>query len=180
MTTTPDDKGDALPTGDLPAGGSPTGDLPAGDWPDISGRLQAGRHVLALRVYYEDTDFTGLVYHAAYLKFAERGRSDFLRLCGIHHRALQEGEHGDPLAFAVRRMEIDFLAPARIDDLLEVTTRLEEARGARIVLAQEVQRGGAALFTARVTVAVISPDGRPRRLPEALAARLSAADTGAS
>lgn len=175
MTTTPDERGGVLPDGDLQGE-----DFQGGDWPDISGRLEAGRHVLALRVYYEDTDFTGLVYHAAYLKFAERGRSDFLRLCGIHHRALQEGEHGDPLAFAVRRMEIDFLAPARIDDLLEVVTRLEEARGARIVLAQEVRRGGAALFTARVTVVVISPDGRPRRLPEALAARLLVADTGAS
>lgn len=170
MTMTPDER----------AGGLPGGDRLAEDWPDISGRLEAGRHVLALRVYYEDTDFTGVVYHAAYLKFAERGRSDFLRLCGIHHRALQEGDHGEPLAFAVRRMEVDFLAPARIDDLLEVVTRLEEARGARIVLAQDVRRGGAALFTARVTVAVISPEGRPRRLPEALAARLSAADTSAS
>lgn len=142
-------------------------------WPDLAGRLEAGRHVLPVRVYYEDTDFTGVVYHAAYLKFAERGRSDFLRLCGIHHSELASGTHGEPLAFAVRHMEIDFHAPARIDDLLEVATRLQDARGARIVLAQEVRRAGVLLFAAAVTVAVISPEGRPRRLPEALAARLS-------
>lgn len=151
-----------------------------GDWPDIAGRLDAGRHVLALRVYYEDTDFTGIVYHAAYLKFAERGRSDFLRLCGIHHSELAAGAHGEKLAFAVRHMEIDFLAPARIDDLLEVETRLGEARGARIVLDQQVRRGDTALFTARVTVAVISPEGRPRRLPAALVARLAGTDMPAS
>ncbi|WP_067218743.1 tol-pal system-associated acyl-CoA thioesterase [Stappia indica] len=142
-------------------------------WPDLAGRLEAGRHVLPVRVYYEDTDFTGVVYHAAYLKFAERGRSDFLRLCGIHHNELASGAHGEPLAFAVRHMEIDFHAPARIDDLLEVATHLREARGARIVLAQEVRREGVLLFAAAVTVAVISPEGRPRRLPEALAARLA-------
>lgn len=142
-------------------------------WPDLAGRLEAGRHVLPVRVYYEDTDFTGVVYHAAYLKFAERGRSDFLRLCGIHHNELACGAHGEPLAFAVRHMEIDFHAPARIDDLLEVATHLREARGARIVLAQEVRREGVLLFAAAVTVAVISPEGRPRRLPEALAARLA-------
>lgn len=142
-------------------------------WPDLAGRLEAGRHVLPVRVYYEDTDFTGVVYHAAYLKFAERGRSDFLRLCGIHHNELASGTHGEPLVFAVRHMEIDFHAPARIDDLLEVATQLREARGARIVLAQEVRREGMLLFAAAVTVAVISPEGRPRRLPEALAVRLA-------
>jgi len=129
--------------------------------------------VLAVRVYYEDTDFTGVVYHAAYLKFIERGRSDFLRLCGIHHARLADGAHGEALAFAVRHMEIDFHAPARIDDLLEVTTRLDTARGARLVLVQEVRRGDDVLFSARVTVAVISAQGRPRRLPADLAARLA-------
>jgi acyl-CoA thioester hydrolase len=144
----------------------------AGDWPDLAGRLTGEGHVLPVRVYYEDTDFSGVVYHAAYLKFAERGRSDFLRLCGIHHAALDAGAHGERLAFAVRRMEIDFLAPARIDDLLEVETRLAEARGARLVLDQRVRRGGDTLFHASVIVAVISSEGRPRRLPKGLAARL--------
>lgn len=141
-------------------------------WPGVSGRLTAQGHVLPVRVYYEDTDFTGVVYHAAYLKFMERGRSDFLRLCGIHHREMHAGEHGEPLAFAARHMEIDFLKPARIDDLLEVDTRLDEAKGARVVLAQTVSCGGQILVGARVTIAVISKDGRPRRLPALLLARL--------
>ncbi|WP_029059403.1 tol-pal system-associated acyl-CoA thioesterase [Stappia stellulata] len=147
----------------------------AAPWPDLAGRLTPSGHVLPVRVYYEDTDFTGVVYHAAYLKFIERGRSDFLRLCGIHHADLSDGVHGEALAFAVRRMEIDFLGPARIDDALEVVTRLDGARGARLCLAQEVRRAGALLFSASVTVAVISFDGRPRRLPAALAARLEGA-----
>ena len=144
----------------------------AGSWPDLAGRLTADGHVLPVRVYYEDTDFTGVVYHAAYLKFIERGRSDFLRLCGIHHAELSDGVHGEVLAFAVRRMEIDFHAPARVDDLLEIVTRLESARGARLCLTQEVRRAETLLFSASVTVAVISAEGRPRRLPARLAARL--------
>lgn len=141
-------------------------------WPDLAGRLTAEGHVLPVRIYYEDTDFSGVVYHAAYLKFLERGRSDFLRLCGIHHNELDGGLHGEPLAFAARRMEIDFLKPARIDDVLEIVTILEEAKGARIVLRQEARRNEDLLVSARVTVAVISREGRPRRLPAALAARL--------
>lgn len=142
-------------------------------WPDLSGRLTNGGHVLAVRVYYEDTDFTGVVYHAAYLRFAERGRSDFLRLLGIRHAELDAGRDGERLAFAVRHMELDFHAPARIDDLLEVETRLVEARGARLVLDQTVRRGVTRLFRARVTIAVISADGRPRRLPQDLAGLLA-------
>ncbi|WP_310618884.1 tol-pal system-associated acyl-CoA thioesterase [Flexibacterium corallicola] len=141
-------------------------------WPDISGRLIEGGHSFPVRVYYEDTDFTGVVYHAAYLKFIERARTNFLRLCGIHHRELGEGVHGEPLAFAVRHMEIDFLKPARIDDLLEVISTIETQKGARFVLSQSVTLFGDTLFRARVTIAVISPDGRPRRLPEGLAKRL--------
>ncbi len=143
-----------------------------GDWPDLAGRLTGEGHVLPVRVYYEDTDFSGVVYHAAYLKFMERGRSDFLRLCGIHHRQMDAGQYGEPLAFAARHMELDFLKPARIDDLLEIVTRVEEAKGARIVLSQAVRCGEANLVTARVTIAVISREGRPRRLPASLCERL--------
>ncbi len=146
---------------------------PSPRWPDIAGRLTSSGHVLPIRIYYEDTDFTGVVYHAAYLKFAERGRSDFLRLLGIRHYELDAGRYGDALAFVVRRMEVDFLIPARIDDLLEVTSRVAEARGARLVLDQAIRREDAVLFTARVTVAVVGRDGRPRRLPTELAVRLS-------
>ncbi|ADZ69349.1 tol-pal system-associated acyl-CoA thioesterase [Polymorphum gilvum] len=141
-------------------------------WPDLSGRLSDGSHVLAVRVYYEDTDFTGVVYHGAYVKFFERGRSDFLRLAGVHHHALAEGQHGSALAFAVRHMDIDFLKPARIDDVLEIGTRLVELRGARIVLLQEAQRDGDLIASAAVTVAVIGADGRPTRLPRTIADRL--------
>ncbi|WP_102868864.1 YbgC/FadM family acyl-CoA thioesterase [Pseudovibrio exalbescens] len=142
------------------------------EWPDLAGRLTSNGHVLAVRVYYEDTDFTGVVYHAAYLKFIERGRSDFLRVCDIHHHELEDGVHGGTLAFAVRHMDINFLRPARIDDVLEVVTRLEVLKGARLVLRQDVTRAGEILFSAVVTVAVIQPGGGPRRMPRHLAERL--------
>ena len=84
-------------------------------WPDLAGRLDDGVHVLPVRVYYEDTDFTGIVYHGAFVRFFERGRSDFLRLAGIHHAQLKAGETGQSLAFAVRTMNMDFRKPATID-----------------------------------------------------------------
>jgi acyl-CoA thioester hydrolase len=136
----------------------------------IAGRIVEGRHVLPVRVYYEDTDFSGIVYHANFLKFCERGRSDMLRVIGIAHREL--GRTG--LAFAVRRMNCDFLKPAIIDDLLDVVTRPAEIGGARLVLDQSVLRGDETLFTAEVTLALIDANGRPRRLPEALAVSLGA------
>lgn len=142
-------------------------------WPDLAGAMRDGAHVLPVRVYYEDTDFSGVVYHASYLRFMERGRSDLLRLAGIHHSELDAGSAGEPLAFAVRHMDIDFLKPARIDDVLEVHTRCVEVRGARLILAQEVRRGENVLITAKVTAAVINADGKPRRLPGELAAKLA-------
>jgi acyl-CoA thioester hydrolase len=127
----------------------------------IAGRLTRAGHELVQRVYFEDTDFSGRVYHARYLHYMERGRSDFLRLLGVHHRALAvEG-----LAFAVRHMEIDFLKPAAIDDVLTIRTTVVETRGARIVLAQDVLRGEEHLIGARVTVALIGASGRAARLP---------------
>src|SRR5882757_11152955 len=116
-------------------------DQGTGDWPLISGRLEAGSHSLGVRVYYEDTDMSGLVYHASYLRFMERGRTDLLRLLGIGHTALGSGEHHEPLFFAVRRMTIEFLKPAAIDDLLRVETRPQAIEGARGVLLQKVLRG---------------------------------------
>lgn len=142
-------------------------------WPDLAGTMRDGAHVLPVRVYYEDTDFSGVVYHANYLRFMERGRSDFLRLCGIHHSALDAGAEGERLAFAVRHMDIDFLKPARIDDVLEVLTICTQARGARLILDQEVRRSADVLIKARVTAAVINPDGKPRRMPKDLAAKLA-------
>lgn len=129
-------------------------------------------HRLDVRVYFEDTDFSGVVYHARYLHFLERGRTDYLRLKEIGHRALGDGAFGEPVVFVVRHMEIDFRRAARIDDVLTVMTRTALLGGARIVLDQEIHREGEALLTARVTVAVVSSDGKPRRMPAAVLQRL--------
>jgi acyl-CoA thioester hydrolase len=135
----------------------------------LAGLLTAHGHELLQRVYFEDTDFSGRVYHARYLHFMERGRSDYLRLLGIHHRKLAD----DGLAFAVRHMEIDFLLPATIDDVLTVRTLLRELPGARIVLSQEIVREGELLVAAQVTVALVGPGGRPQRLPATIRAAFS-------
>ena len=131
----------------------------------LAGRLTPDGHELFVRVYFEDTDFSGVVYHARYLHFLERGRSDFLRLKGIGHRALSAGDFGAPMAFAVRHMDIDFLRSARIDDVLLVSTVTRSLGGARILLDQTVSRDGETLLTAKVKVAVISPEGKPMRMP---------------
>ncbi len=143
----------------------------------LAGRLTTFGHATEFRVYFEDTDFSGVVYHARYLHFLERARTDFLRLKGIGHRALMAGAFGsEPMAFVVRRMLIDFLAPARIDDVVAVETRPVLLGGARIVLDQRLCRDETTLVTARVTVAVVSPEGRPRRMPAAVAAILATDD----
>ncbi len=149
-----------------------TGTAETRSWPDISGRIEDGRHLLAVRVYYEDTDFSGIVYHANYLKFMERGRSDFLRLIGVHHHELAGVEATPDVAFVVRRMEIDFRSPARIDDILTVTTSPGEIRGARFFLDQTVSRGGTILVAATVMAAAIARSGRPVRLPATLREKL--------
>jgi acyl-CoA thioester hydrolase len=134
-------------------------------WPHLSGRLEGGTHVLPVRVYYEDTDFSGVVYHASYLRFLERGRTDFLRLAGVDQSTLHAGGAG--LIFAVRRMIIDFLKPARMDDVLLVETSTLEVRGASLVIAQAIRRDGDAILTADVRVAALA-GGRPARIPDAL------------
>ncbi|WP_299846194.1 tol-pal system-associated acyl-CoA thioesterase [uncultured Paracoccus sp.] len=120
-------------------------------------------HRITLRVYYEDTDLAGIVYYANYLKFIERGRTDWLRDLGVDQGALKEREG---VVFAVRRVEADYLSPARFDDLLVVESSLHQMTPARIVMDQRVLRADAVLFTARVTVACLSASGRPVRLPE--------------
>lgn len=135
-----------------------------------SGQFEGREHRLPVRVYYEDTDFSGIVYHANYLRFFERGRSDFLRVAGVHHTELLEGEQ--PIAFAVNRMEIDFLKPARIDDALRVRTVFETMRGPRIFISQTIERAGEALVRAKVEVCCISLTGRPRKPPSLLLERL--------
>jgi acyl-CoA thioester hydrolase len=115
----------------------------------------------AVRVYYEDTDFSGNVYHAAYLKFLERARTEFLRANGVHHSELaREG-----IAFAVRNMTIDFEAAAHIDDLLTVLTIPAGATGARLMLEQSIWRDGKRLVEAKLTVVAITTAGKPARLP---------------
>ena len=127
------------------------------------------RSELAVRVYYEDTDFSGRVYHASYLRFLERGRTEWLRGHGLSHQDLAASSG---IVFAVRSMQIDFLAPARIDDLLTVETRAATARGASIEFRQRVLLGEKALVAATVLVAAIR-DGRPARLPVSLREKLA-------
>jgi acyl-CoA thioester hydrolase len=131
----------------------------------LSGRFEAGSHILPVRVYYEDTDFSGVVYHASYLRFLERGRTDSLRLAGVGQASLHA--EGEGLIFAVRRMTIDFLKPARMDDVLLIETRTEEVRGASLVIAQAIRRAGELLLTADVRVAALA-GGRPARIPDGL------------
>ena len=132
----------------------------------LSGELTPFGHRLAARVYYADTDFSGLVYHARYLEFLERGRSDFLRLAGVRHTELMDGLRGERIVWVVRRMEIDFVRPARMDDVLTIETRTEKIAGARIFMAQELKRGDDLLVRAKVEAAIIGETGRPRRFPQ--------------
>ena len=126
-----------------------------------AGFLEGREHVLPVRVYYEDTDFTGLVYHANYVRYFERGRSDFLRLAGVGHAELLEQD--EPLAFVVAELNIRYAKPARIDDALVVRTRYEAIKGPRLIIRQTVERDGEVLCRADVVAVCIHLDGRPRR-----------------
>ncbi|WP_377290791.1 tol-pal system-associated acyl-CoA thioesterase [Rhizobium sp. SG2393] len=141
----------------------------------LSGELTGEGHRLVQRVYYEDTDFSGVVYHARYLHFMERARTDYLRLLGVEQAAMAVEGDTEGLVFVVHRMEIDFKAPARMDDILTIETRTEKAGGAKMILVQTIRRDETLLIAARVIIAVINGKGRPRRLPEPLAARFTGA-----
>ena len=143
-------------------------------WPDIAGRILTDpsgrrRHVLPVRVYFEDTDFSGVVYHASYLRFMERGRTNHLRLMGAQQHTLFEQAHDETpgFAFVVRSMQIDFLKPARMDDVLDIVTWPVAVKGASITLGQEVWRGDQLLVKAEVRVAFIS-EGRAQPIPKSL------------
>ncbi|HEX7760830.1 MAG TPA: tol-pal system-associated acyl-CoA thioesterase [Caulobacteraceae bacterium] len=144
-----------------------------------AGTFEGREHRLPVRIYYEDTDFTGLVYHANYLRYFERGRSDYLRLAGLDHTALLN--RPDPCAFVVTRVELDFRKAARVDDALMVRTTYDEIRGVRLIIRQRIERGDELIAQAEVTAACITPDGRPRRPPadlvETLKPRLAGAAT---
>lgn len=131
-----------------------------------AGAFEGRTHLLPVRVYYEDTDFTGLVYHANYLRYFERGRSDFLRLISIGHAELLD--QAEPIAFVVTRMDTRFRAAARIDDALIVRTLYEAIQGPRLIIRQTITRGDQVLTQADVEAACIDLKGRPRRPPEAL------------
>ncbi len=125
---------------------------------------------LTLRVYYEDTDLAGIVYYANYLKFIERGRTEFVRARGIDQAALK-AEQG--IVFAVRRVEADYLSPARFDDLLTVKTTVTDLKGASILMDQDITRDGMTLFRAKVTLVCLNSAGRAQRMPDAVRAALA-------
>jgi acyl-CoA thioester hydrolase len=140
-------------------------------WPDLSGRLErdadgAPRHVLPVRVYFEDTDAGGITYHASYIRWCERGRTDFLRLLGTDSRKMIDGSAGhEPAAFVVRRMTCDYNRPTRMDDVLEVRTSVKVLGGASVTLHQAVTLEGRNVFEADVIVVLLAVSGKPLRLP---------------
>lgn len=133
------------------------------------GRMENGSHVLPIRVYWEDTDASGIVYYANYLRFVERARSDLLRLAGISQQSLLEQ---DQVALAVRSCAVEYFRPARLDDELEVRSHVTELKGATVKTRQCVLRGDDELVRADVRIACIDLNGRPRRLPQAVLSAL--------
>ena len=151
--------------------------MTASPWPDLAGRLEGvgreQRHVLPVRVYFEDTDAGGVAYHASFVRWCERGRTDFLRLLGTDARRLIDGSASlEPAAFVVRRMTFDFARPAKMDDVLEVVTCVKELGGASVSLNQTILREGTRICEAGVTVVLVSVSGKPLRLSEAMRAAL--------
>jgi len=146
---------------------------------DLDGVVRAGKHHMQVRVYYEDTDFTGIVYHANYLRYMERGRTNYLRLLGADHRELfeQTSQEAPGFHFVVRHMTIEFMRPARMDDVLVIETQPDEVRGASITLHQKVMRKDELLVEARVQVAFVS-QGRAQRIPKPLREAMAADHAG--
>lgn len=147
----------------------------------LDGELKDGRHTQVVRVYYEDTDFTGIVYHANYLRYMERGRTNYLRLIGADHRLLfeQTEKEAPGFAFVVRAMTIDFLKPARMDDILQIVSDPVEVKGASVTIRQKVMRGNELLVEAQVKVAFIS-GGRAKPIPKPLRIAMKADQDNAS
>ena len=153
----------------------PSDDIPVAPphWPDLAGRLiddATGRwHVLPVRVYFEDTDAGGVAYHASFIRWCERGRTDFLRHLGTDARRLIDGtDNQEPAAFVVRRMACEFLRPARMDDVLIVETRVKALGGASVRLQQSIKKDGRVVFEADVTVVLVAVSGKPLRLTTAI------------
>lgn len=136
-----------------------------------SGWFEEKTFVFPLRVYYEDTDLSGVVYHATYLRFMERGRSEFLRSAGLRHQGMLDAD--EPLVWAIRHISIDYRRPARVDEALEVRTKVGDLSGVRMRLNQEVRRGGDLLTSAEVEACVVTLDGNPKRIPGHVAKKLA-------
>lgn len=143
--------------------------------PFIPGAFARDAHQYRVRIYFEDTDLSGIVYHANYLRYMERARSDMLRLAGIDQRAAMEAGEG---AWAVTDLTLKYHRPARLDDDLLVVSTVEAVRGASVVIAQRILRGADVLTDGRVTAAFLSPAGRPRRQPAGWADRFTAIMNG--
>jgi acyl-CoA thioester hydrolase len=135
------------------------------------GRFDGRTHILPIRIYYEDTDLSGIVYHANYLRYMERGRSEFFRAAGIA-RLAQLGEP-EPTAWTLRKVELEYLKPARLDDLIEVHTQATSLTGARMTAEQNIFCKGAQLTRGHVEACIITLDGKPRRIPQAIREKLA-------
>ena len=135
------------------------------------GRFEGGTHILPIRIYYEDTDLSGVVYHANYLRFMERGRSEFFRCAGITKLAMLDGD--EPSAWTLRRISIEFSRPARLDDLIVVHTRATALSGARMNADQKIFCGGRLLVQGTVEACIMTLDGKPRRIPPGVREKLS-------
>lgn len=143
----------------------------------LSGEIKGGVHILPVRIYFEDTDLSGIVYHANYLRYAERGRSDYLRAIGVDHTKLLAAE--SPVYWTLHHIEIDFKRPARIDDLIKVHTVAASITGARLLMIQSIRLGDQELARVRVNAACISPEGKVRRIPQMVRDAFAALGEGA-
>jgi len=134
------------------------------------GRFEGCVHILPIRIYYEDTDLSGVVYHANYLRFMERGRSEFFRCAGILHLAMLDGD--EEMVWTLRNASLTFHRPARIDDLVEVHTRATSLSGARMTADQKIYRASELLAHGAVEACVVTLAGKPRRIPDDIRAKL--------
>lgn len=136
-----------------------------------AGRFEGKVHILPVRIYYEDTDLSGIVYHANYLRYMERGRSEFFRAAGIARLAQLEGP--EPTAWTLRRLEIEYMRPARVDDLIEVHTKARDLTGVRLSAEQNIYCRGVQLTHGKVEACLITLTGKPRRMPQDMRDKLS-------
>ena len=128
------------------------------------GRMEGRVHILPIRIYYEDTDLSGVVYHANYLRFMERGRSEYFRAIGI--TKLAQLESPEPTAWTLRKAELEYFKPARLDDLIEVHTKSAALSGARMIASQDITCGGVLLTRGKVEACIMTLTGKPRRIPQ--------------